>query len=289
MASRSRSGRGALAWRQSAACGRSGSRRVAKVAISATAGRKAAATTRLNAVWKLIAMRPGSLSIIASHDAIGATKNRAGSATAVRITRLPSGTRRLAGGEADSVTNGASEPPTLAPRTSASASGTGNACAAASDITSSTIERLEWTSHEIATAAMKPSTGSPARPVSSDRNSGESRSGAAALPMCTSASSIRPRPMKMRATPRARSASVDMNTSTPIATSTVQSHFTSKENTCATIAEPTSAPRMTASASGSAIRPRPANEASSIVVAVELCRMPVTPIPARNAPIRVRA
>ncbi len=75
------------------------------------------------------------------------------------------------------------------------------------------------------------------------------------------------------------------NTSTPIATSTVQNHFTSKENTCATIAEPTSAPRMTASASGSVIRPRPANEASSSVVAVELCRMPVTPIPAKNAPI----
>ena len=92
--------------------------------------------------------------------------------------------------------------------------------------------------------------------------------------------------MKMRATPRARSASVDMNTSTPSATSTVHSHFTSNENTCATIAEPTSAPSMTASASGSAIRPRAANEASSSVVAVELCRMPVTPMPARKAPMR---
>ena len=93
----------------------------------------------------------------------------------------------------------------------------------------------------------------------------------------------------MRATPRALSASVDMNTSTPMATSTLHSHFTSSENTCATIAEPTSAPSTTASASGSAIRPRAANEASSIVVAVELCRMPVMPTPAKNAPMRVRA
>src|SRR6476619_2864632 len=66
--------------------------------------------------------------------------------------------------------------------------------------------------------------------------------------MCTSASSMKPRPIKMRATPRARSASVDMNSSTPSATSTVHSHFTSSENTCATTAEPTSAPRMTAPA-----------------------------------------
>ena len=63
----------------------------------------------------------------------------------------------------------------------------------------------------------------------------------------------------------------------------------SSENTCATIAEPTSAPSTTASASGSAIRPRAANEASSMVVAVELCRMPVMPTPAKNAPMRVRA
>ena len=80
-----------------------------------------------------------------------------------------------------------------------------------------------------------------------------------------------------------------MNTSTPSATSTVHSHFTSSENTCATMAEPTSAPSTTASAIGSAIRPRAANEASSIVVAVELCRMPVMPTPARNPPMRVRA
>ena len=45
---------------------------------------------------------------------------------------------------------------------------------------------------------------------------------------------------------------------------------------------------MTASASGSAIRPRPAKEASSKAVAVELCRMPVTPMPAKNALMRVR-
>ena len=207
----------------------------------------------------------------------------------MRIIRLPSGTRRPAGGEPDSVRNGASAPPTLAPSTSASASGTGRACAAASDITSSTIDRLECTSHDTATAAMKPSTGSPASPVSSERNSAESFSGAAASPIWTSASSMKPRPMKMRATPRARSASVDMNSSTPSATSTVHSHFTSSENTCATTAEPTSAPRMTASASGSAISPRAANEASSKVVAVELCSTPVTPMPAQKAAMRVRA
>ena len=82
--------------------------------------------------------------------------------------------------------------------------------------------------------------------------------------MCTSASSMKPSPMKMRATPRALSASVDMNTSTPMATSTLHSHLISSENTCATMAEPTSAPSTTASASGSAIRPRAANEASSM-------------------------
>ena len=40
---------------------------------------------------------------------------------------------------------------------------------------------------------------------------------------------------------------------------------------------------------GGAISPRAANEASSIVVAVELCRMPVMPTPAMNPPMRVRA
>ena len=93
----------------------------------------------------------------------------------------------------------------------------------------------------------------------------------------------------MRATPRARSASIDMKMSTPSATSTVQSHFTSSEKTCATSAEPTSAPSTTASAIGSAISPRAANEASSMVVAVELCRIPVMPTPAMNPPMRVRA
>ena len=84
----------------SAVCGRSGSTRLASVATSATRGRNTAATTRLNAVWKLIAIRPGSDSIIASHDAIGVTRNSTGSATAARMMRLPSGTRRPAGGEA---------------------------------------------------------------------------------------------------------------------------------------------------------------------------------------------
>ena len=92
----------------------------------------------------------------------------------------------------------------------------------------------------------------------------------------------------MRAMPRALSACEDMKVNTPTATRIVHSHLMSKEKICAATDEPTSAPSMTASASGSAIKPRPAKEASSKAVAVELCRMPVTPMPERNALMRVR-
>ena len=86
-----------------------------------------------------------------------------------RMMRLPSGTRRAAGGEPASESRGASAPPTLAPRTSARASGTGNAPAAASDITSSTTDRLECTSQVIPAATRNPRIGSPASPVSIER------------------------------------------------------------------------------------------------------------------------
>ena len=204
------------------------------------------------------------------------------------MTRLPNGTRRAAGGDPDNERRGAIAPPTLAPSTSASASGCGSTCAAASAITSSTIDRLECTSQVIAAATRKPRIGSPASPVSIDRIVSDSLSGAAAPARCDSASSMQPRPIEMRATPRALSASVDRNVNTPNATSNVHSHLMSNEKACAAIDEPTSAPSMTASASGSAIRPRPAKEASRRAVAVELCRMPVTPMPARNALMRVR-
>ena len=92
----------------------------------------------------------------------------------------------------------------------------------------------------------------------------------------------------MRAMPRVLSASDAMKVKTPTPTSSVHSHLMSKEKICAAIEEPTSAPSITASAIGSAIRPRPAKEASRSAVAVELCRMPVTPMPARNALMRVR-
>jgi len=68
-----------------------------------------------------------------------------------------------------------------------------------------------------------------------------------------------------------------MKVSTPTPTSNDHSHLMLNENACAAMVEPTSAPSITASAIGSAINPRAANEASSNAVAVELCSRPVRP------------
>ena len=89
--------------------------------------------------------------------------------------------------------------------------------------------------------------------------------------------------MATRAMARGLSASVAMNRITPAPTSTDHSQVMLNENTCAAMVEPTSAPSITASAIGSAISPRAANEASSSAVAVELCSRPVRPTPATNA------
>ena len=65
------------------------------------------------------------------------------------------------------------------------------------------------------------------------------------------------------------------------------SHCTSRERTWATSVVPMSAPSITASAGAVSTRPRPANEATTRAVAVLLCRMPVTPMPARSAAKRL--
>ncbi len=86
-----------------------------------------------------------------------------------------------------------------------------------------------------------------------------------------------------RAMPRARSLSRLMNRTTPPATRTDHSHFTSKARIWATTVEPTSAPSIMASAVDRAIRPRPANEPTISAVAVLDCRRLVTANPLKKA------
>ncbi|MNG99202.1 hypothetical protein D3C79_583670 [compost metagenome] len=62
-----------------------------------------------------------------------------------------------------------------------------------------------------------------------------------------------------------------------------ESHDRSRVSTRAMSAVPTSAPSMMASAGVMAIRPWPTNEVTSIAVALLLCTMAVTRIPAMNA------
>ena len=96
----------------------------------------------------------------------GATTNRSGSATTLRMMRLPSGTRRAAGGEPESERSGRDRPADIGAKherqRQAAPAPHGRA---ASDITSSTIDRLECTSQVTAVATRKPRIGSPARPA----------------------------------------------------------------------------------------------------------------------------
>ena len=74
-----------------------------------------------------------------------------------------------------------------------------------------------------------------------------------------------------------------LKATTPAITPSAHSHLMSKANTCAISVVPTSAPSITASATGSAISPWPANEESNSAVAVALCSTAVTAAPMPNA------
>ena len=98
-----------------------------------------------------------------------------------------------------------------------------------------------------------------------------------------SASSIRPRPIKIRPT---RPTVVDcraMNSTTPIKMKRGESQDRSRENSRAIRLVPMSAPSITASAPGRLISPCPKNEDTISAVAVLDCSSAVTPIPDKAA------
>ena len=158
---------------------------------------------------------------------------------------------------------------------------------AASVADSSTIARLEYDS----TASVAPTTMSSITSLgsatSSARTAGEAVSGRVAPTISCSASVIRPRPISTRPTRPTVLFCREMNITTPTKISSGDSHDRSNEKTTAIIAEPTSAPSITASAAPVATRPLPTKLATIRQVAVADCTRLVTPRPASRARSRL--
>ena len=94
-----------------------------------------------------------------------------------------------------------------------------------------------------------------------------------------SASSIRPRPIRMRPKRPSGFDWRETNSTTPTKMNRGDSHDRSNENTTAIRLVPTSAPSITASASGNATSPWPTKEETMRAVAVLDCTSAVTPSP----------
>ena len=108
---------------------------------------------------------------------------------------------------------------------------------------------------------------------------GDASMGSLACTTISRAISIRPRPMNTRPTRPAVLAWRVTNRITPTRMKTGESHERSTENSTDISAVPTSAPRITASAAGSAIRPWPTKDEVISDVAVLDCTSAVTPMP----------
>ena len=120
------------------------------------------------------------------------------------------------------------------------------------------------------------------------RTVADSSSGSVASTTRRSASSITPSPISTRPMrPGVVSCRV-MNSTTPTKMNSGDSQDRSKENSTAMAAVPTSAPRMTARAAGSGIRPWPTKAEVISDVAVLDCTRAVTPRPDRAAVKRLR-
>ena len=171
----------------------------------------------------------------------------------------------------------------LAPITSASAIGVWTMPLAAKDITSSTIDRLEWTAQVASAPISTAITYSSCMPSRALRNGWEVRSGSTPDDSSRSDSSIRPRPIATRPRWRALSDWPDRKEITPIATINGDSQERSNERTCEVSVVPILAPSMTAMAIDRVINPRPAKEATSSAVAVLDCRIAVRATPPPKA------
>ena len=150
---------------------------------------------------------------------------------------------------------------------------------AASVAVSSTMARLEYET----TASTAPIVISSSRSLLSDLSSPLTAADWVSTSVDTvtrrSASSIRPRPIRMRPKRPTLESWREMNSTTPTKMNSGDSQDRSKENTTAIRLVPTSAPSITASASGSAIRPWPTKEETMRAVAVLDCTSAVTPMP----------
>jgi hypothetical protein len=176
----------------------------------------------------------------------------------------------------------------LAPTTRANASAGLTAPPADSDMMKRMMARLECVIHVSIAATTTAIVGSVPSAEMTIFRTLLSRMAPETPPSTESASSIKPRPIQMRPALLMRSLVAVLNRITPTNSPAAQSHLMSKAKTCATSVVPTSAPSMMASAMGSVTRPRPAKDDSSRAVAVELCTMPVTPMPVAKAVMRSR-
>ena len=197
-----------------------------------------------------------------------------------RTSRLPSGSRRATGLEA--WTSAGIAPPTLAPSTSASASCTPSTCPAASEATNSTIATLEWQAQVRRAATIIAISGSALSAARISRSRGVASTGASVCCIPLSAEIINPSPIAARPMFLTWLPLDQRKIITPASSSGGASRLTSNESIFATMAVPTFAPSITASAGASAITPDSVKDTAISPVAVLLCRRVVMPTPAAN-------
>ncbi len=152
----------------------------------------------------------------------------------------------------------------------------------ASDMASSTMATLEWAAQVRMAPTITRKTICGASAASTDRVKGSAVSGPSRVRNWCSAISTKPSPISTR--PKSRGpAFARRKRSTPTRMKIGAMRATSKERIWTMSVVPTLAPSMTARAAGRPTRPSEAKPATMRPVAVLLCRIAVTPRPARNA------
>ncbi len=256
----------------------SGSSRLTSAAMGRVRPMNSAPTMRLKLRWNSTVSVAGSCtSGCMRRTQVGINQMAIATPNTLK-SRLPSGTWRVLTPDLTVVMTASRPLPRLAPSTMPSATSSPTTCSASVEA-SSTTARLEYAT----TANAAPSRISSNRSLVSDSSisctAGFWVSTLVELEISRRASSIRPRPISTRPKSPVDVPCREMNSVTPRKMKSGDSHDRSKENTTAIRLVPMSAPSITASAAGRAIRPRPTKEAVMSAVAVLDCTRAVTPRP----------